>query len=624
MKSFSLPLGRIFALLLWLGVFSCRVIAQEVRVSNIENGATLRYPAALLKGEVAAVDGAVLRVVNETSKRASREYETTISGGRFKALAELRPGDNQLTLRCGALQTRFSLRYVPMTTSNIVRLIYLTGAEGDTRYMTQSANDAQDYAAKLGTAAKLIQCFTGEAMHEAGLDRRSFRLEYDADGEVVVHTVRAPQPARYYQVEQPKMLRMWSEIAGWLEKEYPTDHARNMVVTGFSTYDTVKRLQLGHTALGGGGLGLFSNLVIFSWPSSLRDVPRAFGDATKADPARIFDDSGFRSTFWGMAATTLGAVLHEMGHTFGLPHSPERFSIMSRGFDHFNRMFVFNDPPSARNPQTLFFKDSEIAAFERVSAERLAYNPFFEMDQRARPASTLAAPTARLEDDNIVVVAPAGLRVLGLNREDLSRANIVFERVAPRRVEFRRADLTQLAGGAEFSLSLQDDIGRHVGIGGHTLAEPRLFARDWRIGEPQIWPDTARFVAVSEADRERIAADLRRRPLVTSPTPFIDLAARFGAVDQSNKLIYALGNWRSEREQSATLLSGSDDALRVWLNGRLITEKLAARGVEMDADRTPVTLRKGDNELLVEVSNFGGGWGFLLRLIDEQGKPLRP
>lgn len=46
----------------------------------------------------------------------------------------------------------------------------------------------------------------------------------------------------------------------------------------------------------------------------------------------------YRGTYGGCFATTLGAVCHELGHTFDLGHTPD--GIMGRGFDNVNLVFT--------------------------------------------------------------------------------------------------------------------------------------------------------------------------------------------------------------------------------------------------------------------------------------------
>ena len=63
----------------------------------------------------------------------------------------------------------------------------------------------------------------------------------------------------------------------------------------------------------------------------------------------------------------------------------------------------------------------------------------------------------------------------------------------------------------------------------------------------------------------------------------------------------------SPEEQQTTMLVGSDDAAKVWLNGELVHEAFIARGADDYQDFFPVTLKQGKNVLLVALDNHGHG-----------------
>ena len=75
-------------------------------------------------------------------------------------------------------------------------------------------------------------------------------------------------------------------------------------------------------------------------------------------------------------------------------------------------------------------------------------------------------------------------------------------------------------------------------------------------------------------------------------------------------IIYGSISLHSPREQETTMYVGSDDALKVWLNGILIYESIRHHGADDYTDFFPVTLQAGRNVLLVAVGTRNGFFGF--------------
>ena len=73
---------------------------------------------------------------------------------------------------------------------------------------------------------------------------------------------------------------------------------------------------------------------------------------------------------------------------------------------------------------------------------------------------------------------------------------------------------------------------------------------------------------------------------------------------------------RSPSDRTARMLVGSDDGVRIWVNGEIVHSNPVFRGAAPDQDDVPVSLRKGWNKVLVKVLQGGGGWGFYLRFAD--------
>jgi hypothetical protein len=90
------------------------------------------------------------------------------------------------------------------------------------------------------------------------------------------------------------------------------------------------------------------------------------------------------------------------------------------------------------------------------------------------------------------------------------------------------------------------------------------------------------------------------------------------------KLIYARTNIESDREQVKKLEIGYSDDVSVFLNGKILYRGRSAQGfrdpgflgiINPENDAVYLPLKKGSNELVLALSELGGGWGFICRLV---------
>ena len=72
-------------------------------------------------------------------------------------------------------------------------------------------------------------------------------------------------------------------------------------------------------------------------------------------------------------------------------------------------------------------------------------------------------------------------------------------------------------------------------------------------------------------------------------------------------VVYGSTTLNSPRKQETTMLVGSDDGVKVWLNGEVVHYNPVARGAGDYQDAFPVTLKQGTNVLLVAIDNRGHG-----------------
>ena len=83
---------------------------------------------------------------------------------------------------------------------------------------------------------------------------------------------------------------------------------------------------------------------------------------------------------------------------------------------------------------------------------------------------------------------------------------------------------------------------------------------------------------------------------------------------------YALTYVYSPVEQEVSLLIGSDDGCKVFLNDREIFKFPGVRVAEPDQDEMSLFLHKGRNKILLKIENNFGGYAFYARLRDVTGK----
>jgi len=91
------------------------------------------------------------------------------------------------------------------------------------------------------------------------------------------------------------------------------------------------------------------------------------------------------------------------------------------------------------------------------------------------------------------------------------------------------------------------------------------------------------------------------------------------------KVLYARTTIESDRDQVKKLYLGYSDDISVFLNGQILWRGRSAQGfrdpgflgiVNPENDAVYLPLKKGSNEIVLALSELGGGWGFIARLVE--------
>jgi alpha-glucosidase len=111
--------------------------------------------------------------------------------------------------------------------------------------------------------------------------------------------------------------------------------------------------------------------------------------------------------------------------------------------------------------------------------------------------------------------------------------------------------------------------------------------------------------------------------------PGSDLTAEFAVnlhefygTEHSTCVAYALTYLHAPSDMDASLALGSDDGIRVWLNGEEVYRLLRWRPYASRQDRVPIRLQAGRNQLMFKIVQGGGGWGFGAHVETPDGKSL--
>jgi len=164
-----------------------------------------------------------------------------------------------------------------------------------------------------------------------------------------------------------------------------------------------------------------------------------------------------------------------------------------------------------------------------------------------------------------------------------------------------------------------------VGLG--LRPSSRKFIRDWNIIGPFQASDMDDLPTVYPPEREvmpartyagKDGAEVGWRTVQAEKTGYVRLSELVRPNEQA--IVYALAYVFSPDDREALLLLGSDDGVRVWVNGDLIHTNPVYRAAAPDQDRVSARLKKGRNTLLFKILQGAGGWGFYARFADPDGE----
>jgi HEAT repeat protein len=118
---------------------------------------------------------------------------------------------------------------------------------------------------------------------------------------------------------------------------------------------------------------------------------------------------------------------------------------------------------------------------------------------------------------------------------------------------------------------------------------------------------------------EKAGAAAEWRPITGAKSGLVEMDKLFRG---ENRVGYLRTQVQSDKEQDARLELGSDDGIKVWLNGKAVHANNVIRPCAPGQDKVRVKLKQGANELLLKVTQGGGEWSACCRLRAADGTEL--
>ena len=183
------------------------------------------------------------------------------------------------------------------------------------------------------------------------------------DGQLQISLLRSTNHASHYADTNINSSRQWPLISGEVERAFGSP-SKNMYVVFAETYGDgpAKYEWPGGIALGArysaeGGLGIFSAWILrneFCATNIARQL-EFLDDATPIQGRTALGHGRLNSPRFEFIEDGFGAVAHELGHAFGLPHDTRKDSqyIMGNGFRNLRYNFLkrySNKPPVGFSP----------------------------------------------------------------------------------------------------------------------------------------------------------------------------------------------------------------------------------------------------------------------------------
>ena len=458
----------------------------------------------------------------------------------------------------------------------IVRTVY---------FLPKDREPRQDIDAKIDKMLKRVQKFYADQMENYGYDRKTFRFETDADGNAVVHHIVGKKDDAQYRKNPASSF-------GEFAKKIQTP---NTILLVF--------IDVSGGTIGGNACG-----VTYSGGRIL--IP-AYGGCFN----------------WITTA-------HEIGHTFVLPHDfrsgryimsygpgpQDRISECAAAWLSLNPYFnggrvseVENGVKVERLPSIAYPPENLHLFFKITDPEGLYHLRFLHLHTMMHSCKTLSGNQATVKFDTSTVEGKKRVNIQTVDRNGNARYSgwFSFGDIEPTLILDISGQVTDVPDKNYTSIRgpwLWMIAPTEENMGGKDSTHIDSLAV---VSANTVTEETVSKYGANEEDT--VGDYVWTLGEIPTDGNINTMLVDIGMTENTNLddfTSYAFTTLVSETDQPNVMMRvGSDDSIKVWLNGEVVWSQATNRAYRKNDDVFPVNLKKGDNLLLVKVSDRSGTWG---------------
>jgi hypothetical protein len=253
------------------------------------------------------------------------------------------------------------------------------------------------------------------------------------------------------------------------------------------------------------------------------------------------------------------------------------------------------------------------------AAEKLErYQQAMELADRDSEKKKILSALAKLDTLEAFRMAMSKLDEPSLKNEAAQAACVIAEKIYTKKGRQIKGELEKIT-----EANVSESIAQKAGEILQNINKVKYYIIDWEVSGPYTQEGKNYSVLFDIPFEPEINGDKgakwRKMPTGTDPSqPFyLDLLKALNGGEQRVAYLRTKLKWPAERQ--VKLWIGSDDGNKVWVNGKLVHAKNVARAFTPDQDSAMVTLRKGENIIMMKITQNNMPWGASLRI--EQPKP---